>query len=167
MPHGPPQLEEPKMARQDVEFASDGLTLKGHFYTPDSGSGPFPTIVMGGGWCYVKELIQPEYAQFFVDQGMADQFLERELRDIHPDILLAGVNGSRLGLYKYDDRLLRVTGYPSVVIPTHWDNFQLPYDFSQEANRTRNLVPFRKTVKELAPETRVIDPTHLKTIVVR
>jgi predicted acyl esterase len=26
---------------------------------------------MAGGWCYVKELIQPEYAQFFVDAGVA------------------------------------------------------------------------------------------------
>jgi hypothetical protein len=85
---------------------------------------------------------------------------------IHPDILLAGVNGSRLGLYKYDERLLKVTGYPSVVIPTHWDNFQVPYGFSQEANRTRNLVPFTKTVKEVSPNSRVIPPTHLKTIVI-
>ena len=93
-------------------------------------------------------------------------FVERELHGIHPDILLAGVNGSRLGLYKYDERLLNVTGYPSVVIPTHWDNFRLPYGYSQEANVTRNLVPFTETVKKLAPNTRVIQPTHLKTIVV-
>ena len=93
-------------------------------------------------------------------------FIERELEGIHPDILLAGVNGSRLGLYKYDERLLKVTGYPSVVIPTHWDNFMLPYGFSQEANRTRNLVPFIKTVKGISPKTRVIPPTHLKTIVI-
>jgi L-ascorbate metabolism protein UlaG (beta-lactamase superfamily)/enamine deaminase RidA (YjgF/YER057c/UK114 family) len=93
-------------------------------------------------------------------------FVERELEGIHPDILLAGVNGSRLGLYKYDERLLKVTGYPSVVIPTHWDNFQLPYGFSQEANRTRNLVPFIKTVRGVSPKTRVIPPTHLKTIVI-
>ncbi len=59
------------MARQDIDFMSDGLKLKGHFYTPDTGDGPFPTIVMGGGWCYVKELIQPEYAQYFVDAGIA------------------------------------------------------------------------------------------------
>lgn len=32
---------------------------------------PYPTVVMAGGWCYVKELIQPEYAGFFVDAGMA------------------------------------------------------------------------------------------------
>ncbi|NNE99520.1 MAG: MBL fold metallo-hydrolase, partial [Pyrinomonadaceae bacterium] len=93
-------------------------------------------------------------------------FLEREIEGIHPDILLAGVNGSRLGLYNYDERLLKVTGYPSIVIPTHWDNFRLPYGFSQEANRTRNLIPFIKGVSGISPKTRVITPTHLKTIVI-
>jgi len=92
-------------------------------------------------------------------------FLERELEGIHPDVLLAGINGSRLGLYKYDERLLEVTGYPPVIIPTHWDNFRLPYGYSQEANIERNLVPFAETVKELAPDSRLILPVHLEPIV--
>jgi L-ascorbate metabolism protein UlaG (beta-lactamase superfamily) len=93
-------------------------------------------------------------------------FLEREVEGLRPDILLAGVNGSRLGLYKYDERLLKATGYPPVVIPTHWDNFRLPYGFSQEANVTRNLVPFVEAVKVISPGTRVILPVHLGTITV-
>ena len=36
-------------------------------------------------------------------------FLEREFAGLKPDILLAGINGSRLGLYKYDERLINVT----------------------------------------------------------
>ncbi len=92
-------------------------------------------------------------------------FLERELEGIHPDVLLAGINGSRLGLYKYDERLAKVTGYPPVVIPTHWDNFRVPYGYSQEANIQRNLVPFADKMKSLSPETRVILPVHLEPIV--
>jgi hypothetical protein len=61
-------------------------------------------------------------------------FIERELEGLTPDILLAGINGSRLGLYNYDERLVRVTGTPPVIIPTHWDSFALPYEFSQQAN---------------------------------
>jgi L-ascorbate metabolism protein UlaG (beta-lactamase superfamily) len=91
-------------------------------------------------------------------------FVERELEGITPDILLAGINGSRLGLYKYDERLLRVTNNPPVIIPTHWDNFMLPYGFSQQANFDRNLAPFIETVAELSPGTRVIPPMHLETI---
>jgi hypothetical protein len=43
----------------------------GEVYTPEGIEPPYPTVVMAGGWCYVKELIQPEYAGFFVDAGMA------------------------------------------------------------------------------------------------
>ena len=57
--------------RQDVEFQSEGVTVRGHLYTPDHGNGPFPVVVMAGGWCYVKELVQPDYARIFVEAGLA------------------------------------------------------------------------------------------------
>ena len=91
-------------------------------------------------------------------------FVERELEGIHPDVLLAGVNQSQLGLYKYNERLLRVTGNPKVIIPTHWDNFRFPYGFSQEASVTLKLLPFKEDVARLAPETEVVIPVHLKKI---
>jgi L-ascorbate metabolism protein UlaG (beta-lactamase superfamily) len=93
-------------------------------------------------------------------------FIEREFQGLEPDILLAGINGSRLGLYRYDERLLRTTGYPAIVIPTHWDNFRLPYGFSQQANYERNIVPFMRFVEEFSPRTRVFAPVHLEPIVV-
>lgn len=52
-----------------VEFTSDGITLRGEIYRPH-GDGPFPTIVMAGGWCYVKELAQPAYARAFAEAGL-------------------------------------------------------------------------------------------------
>ena len=57
--------------RRDIEFHSNGDTIRGWLYTPDEGDGPFPTIVMAGGWCYVKEIVQPHYAQMFADNGFA------------------------------------------------------------------------------------------------
>jgi len=93
-------------------------------------------------------------------------FVERELEGISPDILLAGVNQSQLGLYKYNERLLRVTGNPGVIIPTHWDNFRLPYGFSQQASVTLKLLPFKEDVARLSPQSEVIIPTHLGTITV-
>jgi len=54
----------------DVEFTSEGETIRGHFYTPE-GSGPWPVVVMAGGWCYVKELVQPDYARMFAAAGIA------------------------------------------------------------------------------------------------
>lgn len=94
-------------------------------------------------------------------------FIEREMAGLNPDILLAGVNGSRFGLYKYDERLINSTGKPPVIIPTHWDSFNLPYSFSQEENVKSKLIPFRDTVANLAPNSKVIIPTHLKTFVVK
>ena len=55
---------------QDVEFTSGGETVRGHLYVPE-GQGPFPIVVMAGGWCYVKELVQPHYAEAFVRAGCA------------------------------------------------------------------------------------------------
>jgi L-ascorbate metabolism protein UlaG (beta-lactamase superfamily) len=93
-------------------------------------------------------------------------FIEREFEGLDPDILLAGVNGSRLGLHNYDERLLEVTGYPPIVIPTHWDNFRLPYGFSQQANFDRNIKPFIEAVAALSPSSKVIPPVHLEPIVI-
>ncbi len=93
-------------------------------------------------------------------------FIERELVGQHPDILLAGVNQSQLGLYKYNERLLAVTNYPKIIIPTHWDNFRLPYGFSQQSAVEGKLIPFKKDVNRLSPETQVLIPTHLGTLTV-
>ena len=54
----------------NIEFTSEGTTVRGHLYLPP-GDGPFPLVVMAGGWCYVKELVQPTYARAFVDRGCA------------------------------------------------------------------------------------------------
>ncbi|HSK23025.1 MAG TPA: alpha/beta hydrolase [Egicoccus sp.] len=59
--------------KRELELSSEtsGETIRADLYTPDEGEGPWPVVVMGGGWCYVKELIMPEYAQFFLDAGCA------------------------------------------------------------------------------------------------
>lgn len=93
-------------------------------------------------------------------------FVERELVGQKPDILLAGVNRSQLGLYKYNERLLAVTNYPKIIIPTHWDNFRLPYGFSQQSGVEQKLIPFQEDVKRLSPDSKVIIPEHLGTIII-
>ncbi len=94
-------------------------------------------------------------------------FIEREFQGLEPDILLAGINGSRLGLYDYDRRLLTATGFPPVVIPTHWDNFRVPYGFSQQENIERNIIPFIEIARTLSPGSTVITPVHLEPIIIR
>jgi cephalosporin-C deacetylase-like acetyl esterase len=58
------------MQRHDVEFQSLGTKISAHLYLPE-GKGPHPVVVMAGGWCYVKELVQPEYAKVFAGAGVA------------------------------------------------------------------------------------------------
>jgi len=64
-------MSVPAVSRRDVEFKSQGVTVRADLYTPGAGSGPWPVVVMAGGWCYVKELVQPEYAQVFAQAGLA------------------------------------------------------------------------------------------------
>jgi cephalosporin-C deacetylase-like acetyl esterase len=55
----------------EVEFQSGEDICRGVLLTPDEGEAPFPTIVMAGGWCYVKEIVMPHYAEHFVGAGFA------------------------------------------------------------------------------------------------
>ncbi len=59
--------------KREVEFRSEtaGEMIRADLFTPDTGDGPWPVVIMGGGWCYVKELIMPEYAQHFLAAGVA------------------------------------------------------------------------------------------------
>lgn len=58
------------MIQREIEFPSGGETVRGDLLLPE-GDGPFPVVVMAGGWCYVKELRQPQYAQDFLARGFA------------------------------------------------------------------------------------------------
>jgi hypothetical protein len=55
--------------REDVEFRSEGQVCRGWLYHyPDAG--PRPTVVLAGGWCYVREIVMPTYAEAFQAAGM-------------------------------------------------------------------------------------------------
>jgi fermentation-respiration switch protein FrsA (DUF1100 family) len=57
--------------REEVEFQSGGETIRAHLYLPDESAAPHPVVVMAGGWCYVRELVQPVYAEHFAATGIA------------------------------------------------------------------------------------------------
>ena len=59
------------MNREEVEFTSEGDVICGWFYSPAGIEGPAPTVVLAGGWCYVRELVMPAYASAFSEAGMA------------------------------------------------------------------------------------------------
>jgi uncharacterized protein len=57
--------------REDISFrTTDGTTLRGWHYTPDT-PGRHPTIVMAHGFSAVKEMYLDKYAEAFVGAGFA------------------------------------------------------------------------------------------------
>lgn len=54
-----------------VRFQSEGQTLSGTLILPEGAKAPVPIVVMGGGWCYVKEIVMPHYAKGIVAAGAA------------------------------------------------------------------------------------------------
>ena len=58
--------------REDIEFMTeDGVTLRGWHYRPDSGPGPYPTVVMAHGFSAVKEMYLDRFAEAFAAGGLA------------------------------------------------------------------------------------------------
>lgn len=57
--------------KREIVFQSEGITLRGDLILPEGTDGPVPLVVMGGGWCYVKEIVMPHYAKSIVATGVA------------------------------------------------------------------------------------------------
>lgn len=53
----------------EVRIPSGGEQLDALFYLPE-GPGPHPCVVLAGGWCYVKEVAQPLFAEVFAEAGL-------------------------------------------------------------------------------------------------
>jgi dienelactone hydrolase len=63
---------------QRITFTSDGETLVGTLFRPEGATGPLPTVVAGGGWCYVKEIVLPHVGRIVAEQQI--QFLGFDYR---------------------------------------------------------------------------------------
>src|SRR5689334_327218 len=64
-------IERKLNMRQDIAFNAEGTTLRGWLYVPDSGKGPFPTVVMAHGFSAVKEMYLDSFAEVFAQAGLA------------------------------------------------------------------------------------------------
>ena len=58
------------MARRDIEFDAEGVTLRGWFYDADGASGAAPTVVMAHGFSAVKEMFLDRFAEAFAAAGL-------------------------------------------------------------------------------------------------
>jgi L-ascorbate metabolism protein UlaG (beta-lactamase superfamily) len=86
-------------------------------------------------------------------------FIEARLAGLRPDLVIAAVGGR--GLHDYPARLMRALGCPPVVLPTHWDDFDLPLD--QPARDFGALGGFRDAILAASPHTTVVTLDHLQS----
>ena len=58
------------MARRDIEFDAEGVTLRGWFYPAEGTRGTAPTIVLAHGFSAVKEMYLDKFAEVFSANGL-------------------------------------------------------------------------------------------------
>jgi uncharacterized protein len=58
------------MARRDVEFDAEGVTLRGWFYPAEGAPGPAGTVVLAHGFSAVKEMYLDAFAEVFAAAGL-------------------------------------------------------------------------------------------------
>jgi uncharacterized protein len=63
-------MTETTISPTTVTVPSAGEELEALLYLP-SAPGPHPCVVLAGGWCYVKEVAQPLFAEVFAAHGIA------------------------------------------------------------------------------------------------
>lgn len=117
-------------------------------------------IVEGGTLAY---LVRLGGQQVLVFGSM--NYIEREVDGLRPDVALIGAMPERQEIYRYTERLLRALGYPRLMLPTHWDRFNVPYDVSQQPAIER-LQSFIAEAKATSPRTEVIVPKYFEPVVV-
>lgn len=92
-----------------------------------------------------------------------NNYIEREIAGLAPDVALVGAGASRNELYDYSGRLMRALNYPPLVLPTHWDNFLQPYEASQQPALDA-LQSFIQEIAKASPKTRVVVPKYFEPI---
>jgi L-ascorbate metabolism protein UlaG (beta-lactamase superfamily) len=92
-------------------------------------------------------------------------YIEREIEGLRPDVALVGAMPERREIYDYMGRLLRALGYPRLVLPTHWDRFNVTYEVSQEP-ALQQLQSFIAEVKAASPKTKVVVPRYFEPVAV-
>jgi len=136
--------------------ATRKYVLPGHLLSDP----PPPTVVgdlpEGDTLCYLLS-IDDGPALFIMSSA---NFVERAFAGIRPDVaLVAGIFRNHIS--RYTDRLMAALGQPPVLLPTHWDNFERPYDDGPQDLRDilgeqGALDTFVRELKRSSPRSRVV-----------
>ena len=89
----------------------------------------------------------------------ASDFSERAVRGLRPDLAMIAVPAGT-ATHRYVSRLLRALDTPGVVVPVHWDNFEVPLSGSPVRDPAMDLEAFLAQVEKASPATRVVVPDY-------
>jgi L-ascorbate metabolism protein UlaG (beta-lactamase superfamily) len=124
------------------------------------GAGPLPRpatvadLVEGGTLAY--QITVERYGILVLSTA---NFIERALAGARPDLAIVAAGGATVP--DYAGRLLRALHHPAWVLPTHWDDFDLPLD--RPARDWGGLDPLRAAVAAASPRARFRVLDHLET----
>jgi L-ascorbate metabolism protein UlaG (beta-lactamase superfamily) len=152
-----------------------GILRRAPFLRRDPNAPPPPSIIPidavaplrlnqfaeGGTLAY---LIRISGRQILVFGSM--NYIEREVDGLRPDVALIGAMPERREIHDYTSRLLRAIGNPRMVLPTHWDRFNVTYDVSQ-APAIERLQSFIAEVRAASPVSVVTVPKYFEAIEIR
>jgi L-ascorbate metabolism protein UlaG (beta-lactamase superfamily) len=89
----------------------------------------------------------------------ASDFSERAVRGLRPDLAMVAVPSST-ATHRYVPRLLRALDSPGVVVPVHWDNFEVPLAGSPVRDPAMDLDGFLAQAGKAAPAARIVVPDY-------
>ncbi|MEU2178571.1 MULTISPECIES: MBL fold metallo-hydrolase [Nocardia] len=168
---------------QQLALATGGEFLRFDGYTIrvlrslHSASGPRATVAFAGTrpGLGTGNLPQPRVIRDLVEGGTlayevsgggvsvldfgGSNYIESEVAGLRPDVLLLPAGGGKI--QDYVARLLRATGNPRYVLPTHWDDFDHP--LTEPARDWGGLEPLRAAVAAAAPHSTFVTVDHLQT----
>lgn len=89
----------------------------------------------------------------------ASDFDERAVRGLRPDLAMVAVPAGT-ATHRYVPRLLGALDTPGVVVPVHWDNFEVPLSGPPVRDPAMDLDAFVAQVRQVSPAARVVVPDH-------
>jgi L-ascorbate metabolism protein UlaG (beta-lactamase superfamily) len=94
-------------------------------------------------------------------------YIERAITGLKPDVaLVASIFSNQI--HDFTPRLLKALNYPRILLPTHWDNFEAPYnepprDLRDTFGDPANLDLWVKDVQKLSPKSKVVTMKYFES----
>jgi len=132
------------------------FALPGHLLSDPSEPKVVGDLPEGDSLCYLLT-IDGGPSVFLMSTA---NFVERAFAGIRPDVaLIAGL--FRNQIRDYTERLTKALNHPSVLLPTHWDNFERPYedgpqDLRDVVGEQGALDTFVQELKRSSPRSRIV-----------